>query len=650
MEDNKVYQEIDLIYQKIKNTAKTDLNGIFWEILTYNSKREDYYYGLFENIYSGNSGTLLFLIEYYNIYKKKETEKMIIESSNWIENYCNQNETINYGFYTGRAGVSYVFIKACIALNNDQYYKSSKDIIAPFFKTLTDDTKTYNFDLLTGISGTLMVLLHQLNYKHDEDTLKWVTTLTNILLKNFKFSKTGGLNWGRSKNSKDSLCGMSHGAAGISWVLYELGYFFSNQDIKAIAKQAYLYERSHYDKRKKNWPDFRDTIEDNPDIQEILQSKKAINQPKNKVFFSAWCHGAPGIGLTRLRMHELTGETNFLDESKAALSTTIALSKKKTFSNYSLCHGVGGNSFLISQFNKFHPDAKLQSIVDKSVLSAIRQKEVYGQYYSSLNKKTKLEDNSLFNGYVGVGYFMLFSNSTTTQNPDILCPAIQVIKQPDINLFKPVNIKEAAYKSIYPITIHVIKHLDPGTYKSLISQYLDLGDIRLKTIIKENIKNQIKESSHYIFFNDAFIYENIKLRFDESSPGDSNIHLDKYYNANYNRSEQQEDKVHFQLNPHCRIKHTKWPWLSIIKNDKSDLNHFLQQKGTYPILIQRFPGGIGEFQLTELNHLIISCLKSPKSFIQLIDDIEKYIPIDDHITLIKKQLDILVNADFLIKI
>ena len=63
----------------------------------------------------------------------------------------------------------------------------------------------------------------------------------------------------------------------------------------------------------------------------------------------AWCHGAPGIGLSRLRAWRLTGDPARLAEAKAALATTVrALEAGLAGPGYgfSLCHGDAGNAEL----------------------------------------------------------------------------------------------------------------------------------------------------------------------------------------------------------------------------------------------------------------------------------------------------------------
>jgi lantibiotic modifying enzyme len=58
-----------------------------------------------------------------------------------------------------------------------------------------------------------------------------------------------------------------------------------------------------------------------------------------------WCHGAPGIALSRLRAFEVTGEERHADEARVALRTAREALERETrlpSRDYSLCHGLGG--------------------------------------------------------------------------------------------------------------------------------------------------------------------------------------------------------------------------------------------------------------------------------------------------------------------
>lgn len=61
---------------------------------------------------------------------------------------------------------------------------------------------------------------------------------------------------------------------------------------------------------------------------------------------TAWCHGAPGIGLARLRCLPYLDNREIREEIDIALKTTL---RHGFGSNHSLCHGDLGNLDLLLQ-------------------------------------------------------------------------------------------------------------------------------------------------------------------------------------------------------------------------------------------------------------------------------------------------------------
>lgn len=125
------------------------------------------------------------------------------------------------------------------------------------------------------------------------------------------------------------LTGYSHGTAGIALALLELHAITRDPALRAAAGRAIAYERKWFDAQQQNWPDFRSST------------------PERTVCGLAWCHGAPGIGLARLRAYQLTGDTSFRGEAETAIRTTYAsLSMPTMQESFSLCHGQCGNAEL----------------------------------------------------------------------------------------------------------------------------------------------------------------------------------------------------------------------------------------------------------------------------------------------------------------
>ncbi len=106
-------------------------------------------------------------------------------------------------------------------------------------------------------------------------------------------------------DAKRSLTGFSHGAAGISAALARLHRMTGADRFLTAARRGLDYERTHFVAARGNWPDFRTT-------------------GRAERFMNTWCHGAPGIALSRLclRMTSLWDERAH-EELAVAFATTL---------------------------------------------------------------------------------------------------------------------------------------------------------------------------------------------------------------------------------------------------------------------------------------------------------------------------------------
>ena len=156
--------------------------------------------------------------------------------------------------------------------------------------------------------------------------------------------RTWGWSWPLFDMQEPALCGLAHGAAGIAWALGELrasaGEALSADEDQALAagvEGALRFERSWFDYRRNTWPDLRSGL---------------VEQGAPTPHPSLWCHGSVGIGLTRLRLYQLSRDTALLAEAAAALQSSVdavgsAGSPATTSFGLTLCHGLGGTLSLL---------------------------------------------------------------------------------------------------------------------------------------------------------------------------------------------------------------------------------------------------------------------------------------------------------------
>lgn len=128
--------------------------------------------------------------------------------------------------------------------------------------------------------------------------------------------------------NRHDLTGLSHGTAGVAVALTDLHLLTGEPRYAKAARQALRHESHWFDREEGNWPDFRE------------------HPGRARTFATLWCHGAPGIALSRLFCHEHLGDPGLADDARVALATTERATALMLDAggNFSLCHGLAGNA------------------------------------------------------------------------------------------------------------------------------------------------------------------------------------------------------------------------------------------------------------------------------------------------------------------
>ena len=137
------------------------------------------------------------------------------------------------------------------------------------------------------------------------------------------------------------LTGFPHGAAGIGHALLELHRATGNRRFRADAEEAFGYERGLCNADARNWPDLRENATPGTPLD------------GGPSYTLQWCHGAPGMALSRLGTAELLGDPQIRSKAITALETTRdAASAELHTGNYSLCHGLAATPGSSSKGNR----------------------------------------------------------------------------------------------------------------------------------------------------------------------------------------------------------------------------------------------------------------------------------------------------------
>jgi type 2 lantibiotic biosynthesis protein LanM len=273
------------------------------------------------------------------------------------------------------------------SLWNDTTLLDRADSLAASLDPHLDDAA--ELDIIEGAAGCALAML-ALDSIRTSTSARAVLRRTTELLVQSAIEIDGGVAWRSKGQAGAPLGGFSHGASGIAFALRRIAQHHDSRDaadqVNALARRALVYERSLFDASRRSWRDLR---------------RVALDEaaPGEAPFMSAWCHGAPGIGLAFLDV------PGFEEDARVAVESTHA----NGFGlNHSLCHGDFGNLELLFLTRHHHHTNE----------DAFRER--LGRTCASLDREGPLagvplgvETPGLFVGLAGIGWQLLrFAEST----------------------------------------------------------------------------------------------------------------------------------------------------------------------------------------------------------------------------------------------
>ena len=360
-------------------------------------------------LYSGSSGLAFFLAELYVATGNAEARSTALGA---IRQALSRADALpppaRPGLFTGWIGIALVSARVGQVLQQEDLVRAALRLAR---RCTREKLESWEFDLFCGKAGTIVGLLLLRDLLSEPPFLEASILFARKLLEGAQKSKAG-YSWKSSAfPSIRNLTGFSHGAAGIGYALLELFHSTSDVRYRRAAEAAFRYERHWYNPHFQNWPDLRE--------------EPGQPRPNRRAFpfATAWCHGAPGITLSRLRAYEILKDDEYKAEARAGLETTkqaVEFWLHSGETNYSLCHGLAGNAEVL-----LYGDRSLAASPSegRKVASAVAAMGIE-RYRDGGNPwpcgTPGGENPGLMLGLAGIGYFYL--RLSTPSVPSILMP------------------------------------------------------------------------------------------------------------------------------------------------------------------------------------------------------------------------------------
>lgn len=307
------------------------------------------------DLYSGTPGVALFLARVAALTGDRVIRQTALGAVAPLEASSARGEAAPWarlGFFSGRVGQAWALDHIGDWLGLDRLRERALQLAQ---ETAQVAITRHELDVVTGAAGAIPALLALAERHADHDVRRTLRDhargLGRQLLSFGAPDAEGRLRWDTMGIAgQPPLTGQSHGASGIATALLELWALERDEPERArwlsAAHDALSYERELFVPAERNWPDLR-----RPGPGQTLSSPSSP-PPCGTV----WCHGAPGIGLGRLRCLELLQQcgsepveaARVRAELEQALATTLELleAPQRFGGSWCQCHGFAGNAEL----------------------------------------------------------------------------------------------------------------------------------------------------------------------------------------------------------------------------------------------------------------------------------------------------------------
>ncbi len=277
------------------------------------------------DLYQGVAGIALFLALLHQRTGDRLVARTVDQALTLAATGCTKA-----GFYTGNAGIGALFVSIGMLQGRDGLVEQGLTRVSHAAAAAGEA----GLDLLGGAAGLVPLLLTLARHHDRPDFHERALALGASILAAGQ-SGPDGLCWPTGPETP-AQSGFAHGGSGILPALASLHLANGEARWTEALSAALRYQRARFDRQTGNWPDYRDA---------------AGNPSAQSSFGASWCHGAAGIGRSRLWLLAAGAQDPMLgEELEAALRCAAAALSQPAGSvaaDFSYCHGMAGMADLL---------------------------------------------------------------------------------------------------------------------------------------------------------------------------------------------------------------------------------------------------------------------------------------------------------------
>ena len=297
-------------------------------------------------LYEGISGIAVYfgaLNKFYHNRYKGICNAIKTEMFEYTDDMLDKNSGYNEessGIFCGESSLVYAYQLLYSITGEKEYLEYAEKHYRILHETWPYDRY---YDIIYGNAGALLSVLNMFKLTDKAEYLLEARKIGEFLLDHQ--CENGG--W-KGATSTNILAGFSHGISGIAVSLIRLWKATGEDKYLNAALKGISYEDTLYDHNAHNWKDER-----------VFAGHKSSEDGN---YMTAWCHGAAGILLSRVKCYELLNNSAreiLANDIHNALKTVCS---QGFYDNNCLCHGNLGNAEILLEYQKVISDPQVEAI------------------------------------------------------------------------------------------------------------------------------------------------------------------------------------------------------------------------------------------------------------------------------------------------
>jgi type 2 lantibiotic biosynthesis protein LanM len=341
------------------------------------------------SLYDGNCGIALFLAALAKVTRNTQFRDLALRAIQPLQKFLQTSDTqtaqsaakdMGIGGGAGVGSIIYSLVKISQFLELPQLYEDAQTAANLMTRELiaADD----KFELLWGSAGAILGLLALYQKTENSAVLERAITCGQHLLDychQAYILKTA---------TPKPMTGFSHGAAGIAYSLLRLYAVTQDSAYLNAARNAIVYEDSFFNPTALNWQ----------------EASVVYESASPSVFWSSWCHGAPGIGLGRLGGVSIYQTEQILTDIEVALRTTHKTGLQDV--DHLCCGNLGRTEVFLVAGQKLNSPQWYQTARELAAMVVQRATQT-GKYQLFGGMPDSVFSPCFFQGSAGIGYQLL---------------------------------------------------------------------------------------------------------------------------------------------------------------------------------------------------------------------------------------------------